>query len=72
MLENPTCDVQPMLCVVRLKEDEEFDGKLKEGYIYETIGGNNSREAIQQLLKEKSHLKKKNFIAIVFVLYIPG
>ena len=27
MLENPTCDVQPMLCVVRLKEDEEFDDK---------------------------------------------
>lgn len=47
MLENPTRDVQPLLCIVRLKDDEEFDEKLKEGYMYETIGGNNSREAIQ-------------------------
>ena len=59
MLENPTRDVQPLLCIVRLKPDEEFDEKLKQGYMYETIGGNNSREAIQQLLREDSQLKKK-------------
>ena len=59
MLENPTRDVQPLLCIVRLKDDEEFDESLKEGYMYETIGGNNSREAIQQLLSEKPELKKK-------------
>lgn len=59
MLENPTRDVQPLLCIVRLKNDEEFEEKLKEGYIYETIGGNNSREAIQQLLRDDSQLKKK-------------
>lgn len=58
MLENPTRDVQPLLCIVRLKESENFDEKLKEGYIYETIGGNNSREAIQQLLAEQPELKK--------------
>ena len=59
MMENPTGDVQPLLCVVRLKDDEEFDETLKEGYIYETLGGNNSREAIQQLLKENPDLKRK-------------
>ena len=41
MLENPTRDVQPLLCIVRLKDDEEFDESFKEGYMYETIGGNN-------------------------------
>ena len=40
MLENPTRDVQPLLCIVRLKDDEEFDESFKEGYMYETIGGN--------------------------------
>jgi hypothetical protein len=54
--------VQPLLCIVKLK-DEDFDEKLKEGYMYETIGGNNSREAIQQLLQEDSQLK---YLATVF------
>ena len=58
MVQNPTADVQPLLCLVRLKSDEEFDEKIKEGYIYDTIGGNNSREAIQQLLSENPGLKK--------------
>ena len=56
---NPTTDVQPMLCIVRMKGDDKFDPKLKEGYLFETIGGNNSREAYQQLLKEKPELKRK-------------
>ena len=51
MLENPSCDVQSRLCVVRLKDDEDFDKKLKEGYMYKTIGGNNSREVILQLVR---------------------
>lgn len=59
MLENPTRDVQPLLCLVRLNDGEDFDDKVKEGYSYDTIGGNNSREAIQQLLSEKPELKKK-------------
>ena len=40
ILGNSTSDVQPLLCIVRLKPDEEYDEKLKEGYIYETISGN--------------------------------
>jgi hypothetical protein len=59
MLENPTRDVQPLLCIVRLKDGEEFDENVKEAYSYETIGGNNSREALQQLLAENPELKRK-------------
>ena len=57
MVANPIGDVQPLLCIVRLKEGEKFDGALKEGYKYYTIGGNNSREALQQLLQEHPELK---------------
>ena len=56
---NPTNDVQPMACIVQMKEEDRFDAKLKEGYLYETIGGNNSREAYQQLLEENPEPKKK-------------
>ena len=44
---------------MQLNDDQDFDEKIKEAYIYETIGGNNSREAIQQLLTEKPDLKRK-------------
>ena len=37
MLENPTRDVQPLLCIVRLKPDEEFDEKLKQGYMRQLV-----------------------------------
>ena len=52
MLDNPTTDVQPLLCTVKLKSGEKFNCGLKEGYKYESVGGNNSREALQQLLSE--------------------
>ena len=54
---NLTTDVQPMVCIVRKNEGEKYDPKLKEGYLYETIGGNNSHEAYQQLLSENPDLK---------------
>lgn len=57
MIENPTGDVQPILCIVDLNEGNEFDPERKEGYKYTTIGGNNSREALKQLLVEKPYLK---------------
>ena len=50
MLDNPTSDVQPMLCVVKLDKGQAFHPNLKERYRYETIGGNHSRIAMQQLL----------------------
>ena len=57
MLDNPTSDVQPMLCVVKLDEGQVFHPNLKEGYRYGTIGGNHSRLAMQQLFREHPHLK---------------
>ena len=57
MLENPTTDVQPLLCIVKLKPGEKFCPEVKEGYNYETVGGNNSRETLQQLLSENPHLR---------------
>ena len=60
MQDNPTSDVQPILTIVRLKEGDCFDHTLKDGYIYETIGGNHSRQALQELLKEHPELSRKN------------
>ena len=57
MLDNPTTDVQPLLCIVKLKSGEKFNYDLKEGYKYESVGRNNSREALQQLLSENPHLR---------------
>ena len=57
MLDNPIGDVQPILCVVNLPEGAEFQASLKEAYTYRSVGGNHSREALQQLLKEHPHLK---------------
>ena len=58
---NQTNAVQRMACIVRVKEEDRFDAKLKEGYLYETIGGNNFCEAYQQLLEENLELKKSIF-----------
>ena len=57
MMENPINDVQPILCVVNLPENTEFQPSLKEGYTYQSIGGNHSRQALQELLKENPHFK---------------
>lgn len=59
MLDNPIGDVQPILCVVNLPEGAEFQASPKEAYTYKSIGGNHSREALEQLLKEHPHLKNK-------------
>lgn len=57
MIDNPIGDVQPILCIVELGSTQEFDPQLKDGYQYTTIGGNNSREALQQILLEKPYLR---------------
>lgn len=58
MMENPISDVQPILCIVNLPEGAVFQPSLKEAYTYKSIGGNHSREALQQLLKEHPNLKE--------------
>ena len=58
MLENAFSDVQPILCIAQLKSGESFDKNLKEAYLYHTIGGNHSRQALQELLKERPYLEQ--------------
>ena len=72
MQENPCTDVQPLLCVVQLKSDEVFDKQHKEGYFYHTIGGNHSRQALQELLRENPHLQQKRLYAHrLCAVYLP-
>lgn len=59
MLENPTSDVQPILTIVKLDDGQSFDPNLKDGYKYETVGGNHSRQALQELLREHPELHKQ-------------
>ena len=57
MLANPTTDVAPLIGLVCLGDDDSFDTKHPESYMYETLGGNNSRTALVELLKENPALK---------------
>lgn len=50
MLTNLTGDVAPIVGLVRLKDGEAYDEAHPEAFIYETIGGNHSRIALQELL----------------------
>ena len=56
MIANNCSDVQPLLCIVDLRGEDLFDVNSKERYQYYTIGGNHSRQALQELLKEKAAL----------------
>lgn len=56
MLLNPTMDVAPMIGLVCLRTGEEFDRLHPEAYTYETLGGNNSRTALSELLQENPEL----------------
>ena len=58
MVQNRTCDVAPIVVTVLLSDDEQFDIKHPEAYTYDTIGGNHSRIALQQLITENKELAK--------------
>lgn len=60
MLANPTNDVAPMIGLLRVRKDEEFDSIHPEAYTYETLGGNNSRVALSELLDEHPNLRTDN------------
>ena len=55
MMLNKTNEVAPIIGIVQL-HDEQFDPKHPEAFVYETIGGNHSRIALQQLIKENKEL----------------
>jgi hypothetical protein len=44
---------------VQLDKGKTFDANLKDGYKYETVGGNHSRQALQELLKERPELYRR-------------
>ena len=47
MKRNPSRDVTPIVGLVQLQHVEEFQEDHKDIYLYETLGGNNSRVAMQ-------------------------
>ena len=51
MIQNPTVEVAPMVAIL-LSSNVEFNSAHVEGYTYETIGGNHSRIALQQIIQE--------------------
>ena len=53
MKRNPSRDVTPVVGLVQLPDGEDFQEDHKETYLYETLGGNNSRVAMQELLDEE-------------------
>ena len=56
MLANPTTDVAPMIGLLVIPEGETFDKFHPEAYMYETLGGNNSRTALHELCRERPEL----------------
>lgn len=72
MIENPCKEVTPILCLVKLAEGETFKASLRDSYRYISIGGNHSRQAIQELLKEKKELEKnKLYSHRLCAVYLP-
>ena len=56
MKKYPTCDVSPIVAVVKLKDGQKFNEAHPEAFTYETLGGNHSRIALQELLNEDKQL----------------
>lgn len=68
MLENPTILVSPIIGLVCLRSGEKFDSKHPNSYKYETIGGNNSRIALQEL--NKTYPENLNYQARFVAVYV--
>ena len=50
IVKNPLKEATPLVRLIVLGDGEEFDEEHKESYEYETLGGNNLRVALQQLV----------------------
>ena len=66
IVENPTKLVSPIVGLVCLKPDEQYDHRHANSYMYETIGGNNGRIAVQELAEgNQNDLNyKTRFVAV--------
>ena len=56
MLTNRMNEVSPIIGVVQLKSGELFHKENATSYMYECIGGNHTRIALQQLINENKSL----------------
>ena len=65
MMANPMSHVSPIIGLVKLQPGEKFDSKHPHSYKYETIGGNNSRIALQV-----NSLIVCNFLQRVTILFM--
>ena len=52
MMENPTSLVSPIVGLASLDPGNKCDSRHPQSFVYETIGGNNSRIAVQELSQE--------------------
>ena len=68
MKRNPSRDVTPIVGLVQLPEGESFHQEQKETYLYETLGGNNSRVAMQELLEEDDLGIRTRLVSVYFGL----
>ena len=59
MVSNLTSDVAPLIGLLRANQEETFDHLHPEAYTYETLGGNNSRLALSELLQENPDLRSE-------------
>lgn len=58
MKENPTILVSPIVGLPVLQEGQVFDKKHANSYFYETIGGNHTRVALQEMIEENPSDKR--------------
>ena len=68
MKENVMTNVSPIIGVCYLREGEKFDENHASSYKYETIGGNNSRIALQEL--HTAYPEHPEFISRLVAVYI--
>ena len=68
MKSNPLRDVTPIVGLVQLPNGEEYEREHRESYLYETLGGNNSRVAMQELLEEGDLRFRSRLVSVYFNL----
>ena len=71
MVENPTLLVSPIVGLACLDAGEEFDSCHPQSYIYETIGGNNSRLALQELAKARPECNQFKTCTVAVYVSLP-
>lgn len=64
MKRNPSRDVTLIVGLVQLADGEEFQEDRKESYLYKTLGSNNSRVAMQQLLEEEDFRFRTRLVSV--------